>query len=245
MTSAWINPAGGLRYHARALFGARLWAPFQHALNAWLSSRELSAERVLLVGPSAAHCISDGFLSRFSQVTALEPDPVAGFLLLRRLRRLGIQARVDRSDQLLRPLLDGTNGLAESLRSDPELAVVFCNVLGQTRFLVEDEEHSRFKAAFRARIIPQLERRAWLSFHDRLSGALAPEFSQPFAAPARLTDAEVLRELYRADSARASADLLDHGSDDFFPSERPHTYFSWQIDRERYHLIEAVASTGG
>jgi hypothetical protein len=244
MTSAWINPAGGLRYHARALFGARLWAPFRHALNGWLSSRELSAERVLLVGPSAAHCLSDQFLSRFSQVSALEPDPLAGFLLLRRLRRLGARGRVERSDQLLRPLLDGTNGLAESLRSDPELAVVFCNVLGQTRFLLEDDEHARFKMAFRAKIVPLLERRTWLSFHDRLSGTLAPEFAQPFTAPARLTDAEVLRELYRAGSAPGSAELLDHGSDDFFPSARPHTYFNWQIDRERYHLIEALASAG-
>jgi hypothetical protein len=242
MTPAWINPAGGLRYHARALFGARLWAPFRHALNSWLSSRELRAERVLLVGPSAAHCLSDAFLSQFSQISALEPDPVAGFLLARRLRRLGAQARVERSDQLLRPLLDGTSGLAESLRSDPELAVVFCNVLGQTRFLMQDEEHARFKAAFRARIVPLLEQRAWLSFHDRLSGTLAPEFAQPMTLPARLTDAEVLSELYRADSALGSAELLDHGSDDFFPSDRPHTYFSWQIDREHHHLIEALAS---
>ncbi len=241
MSSAWVNPAGGLRYHTRALLGARSWAPFRRTLDAWLGSFQPGAARVLLVGPSAAHCISDAFLSRFIDVTALEPDPLAGFLLTRRLRRLGVQARVERRDQLIRPLLDGTSGLAELLRSDARLPVVFCNVLGQTRFLLQDGEFFRFKAQFREQIVPLLESRAWLSFHDRLSGVLAPAFSAPFLAACRLSDAEVLSELYRAQSLTLSAELFDHQSDGFFPEQQPHAYFTWQIDRERFHLIEAVS----
>jgi hypothetical protein len=242
MSSAWVNPAGGLRYHTRALLGARLWTPFRHALEAWLASFQPGAERVLLVGPSAAHCISDAFLSRFADITALEPDPFAGFLLRRRLARLGVRARVERRDRLIRPLLDGTSGLADLLRSDLRLPVVFCNVLGQTRFLLPDSEFSHFKTQFRAEIVPLLGSRAWLSFHDRLSGMLAPVFGAPFFAAARLSDAEVLSELYRAHALTLSAELFDHQSDGFFPEQQPHAYFTWQIDRQRYHLIEAVSA---
>lgn len=244
-SSAWLNPAGGLRYHARALLGARSWAPYRAALDVWFSSFEPGSQHAVLVGPSAAHCISDTFLRRFTDITVLEPDPIAGFLLMRRLQKLGLsQLRVERRDQLIRPLLDGTPGLAEWLMAEPSTCVVFCNVLGQTRFLMTDDEFLRFKIAFRERLLPVLERRAWLSFHDRLSGALAPKFEAPLTVRARLTDAEVLRDLYRAEPGGPARELLDHGSDGFFPAHLPHSYFVWQIDRASWHLIEGVASSG-
>jgi hypothetical protein len=233
-----------LRYHARALFGSELWAPYRASLHAWLSRFEQRGRRVVLVGPSAAHCISDAFLSQFSEITALEPDPLAGFLLARRFRRLGLpEPHIERKDQLVRPLLENTPGLAERLSAQPDTCVVFCNLLGQARFLMTDDEFLRFKAAFRTRIVPVLAERAWLSFHDRFSGALAPVFDAPFTAPARLSDAEELRQLYRAEGV-GSRELLDHESDGFFPEQLPHAYLSWRIDRQRSHLIEGVASAG-
>jgi hypothetical protein len=240
---AWLNPAGGLRYHTRALFGGQLWAPYRSALAAWLARFEPNAERAILVGPSAAHCIPDAFLRRFTELTLLEPDPIAGWLLTRRLRRLGLPApRVERKDQLIRPLLDGTTGLAELLQASAGSCVIFCNVLGQTRFLLQDVEFLAFKAAFREHVLPALEQRAWLSFHDRLSGTLAARFAAPFTAPARLSDAAVLRDLYRAESRAGAGELLDHESDGFFPNHLAHVYFHWQIDGERCHLIEGVSS---
>ena len=245
-SSAWFNPAGGLRYHARALLGARLWAPFRAALSPWLASFEPSSARAVLVGPSAAYCFSDAFLCRFSELTLLEPDPLAGYLLARRLRRLGRpEPRIERRDELIAPLLEGTSGLAERLRADPRACLVFGNVLGQTRFLLGEADFLRFKAAFRERISPLLAGRAWLSFHDRVSSSLAPSFEPPWSSPARLTDEELLRLLYRADARPDRAELLDHASDGFFPSELAHHYFSWQIERQRHHLIEGVSSSSG
>src|SRR5882724_7283351 len=250
--SAWLNPAGGLRYHARALFGVRLWAPYRAALGRWLTDFDPGTEQAVLVGPSGAHCMPDAFLRRFTDITVLDPDPLAGFLLTRRLRKLGVrELRVDREDQLIRPLLDGTTGLAELLEARPKCCVVFCNVLGQTRFLLSAEDFTRFKVGFRARFLPLLEGRAWLSFHDRLSGALPARFAQPLVLPARLSDEEVLARLYSADNAglgigaaksKASTELLDHQSDGFFPPQLPHAYLAWQIDAQRCHLIEGVAS---
>ena len=241
MAPAWLNPAGGLRYHVRAWVGGGRWAPFRSALAAWLAEFEPHTSRAVLVGPSAGYTFPDAFLSRFSAITVLEPDPIAGFLLERRLRRLGVaEVRLERKDQLIEPLLRDRAGLVELLRQDPEACLVFGNVLGQARFLVNDADFEHFKAAFRERLGPLLEQRAWLSFHDRLSGALAPACRPPHRATSRLADAAVLRELYSQPPSGQSVELIDHQSHGFFPGDLPHTYFDWAIDRERHHLIEAV-----
>jgi hypothetical protein len=243
---AWLNPAGGLRYHVRALASGRRWAPFRASLAEWLGGFEPGVPRAVLVGPSAGYTLPDAFLRRFTAITVLEPDPIAGFLLTRRLRRLGVaELRLEQKDQLILPLLTGRPGLVETLRSDPRVCLIFGNLLGQTRFLLPEPEFERFKAAFRERIWPLLKGRSWLAFHDRLSGDLAPSFKTPFLANARLDDAAVLRELYPPGHPGAPVELFDHRSDGFFPSQLPHHYFTWQIDRRRYHLIEGVASSSG
>jgi len=243
MPLAWLNPAGGLRYHVRALLAGRDWQPFRVALATWLAALEAPVARAVWVGPSAGYTFPDGFLSRFSAITVLEPDPIAVHLISRRLRRLGVSTRVVRSDQLIAPLLGGGEGLAELLRADPGACLIFGNVLGQTRFLVEDPDLERLKRAFRERIVPLLAGRAWLSIHDRLSGSFAPSFQQPYIAPARLDDPAVLRELYPSTPTGARVELFDHQSDGFFPSQLAHTYFHWQIDAARHHLIEGVMSS--
>ena len=246
MSPAWLNPAGGLRYHVRALLAGRDWQPFRAALVDWLSAFRTSAAHAVLVGPSAGYTLPDSLLSQFSRVTVLEPDPIAGFLLSRRLRRLGVaEQRIERRDQLLAPLLDGRAGLPQLLREDRSACLIFGNVLGQTRFLLQDPEFERMKRAFREHIQPLLVGRAWLSVHDRLSGKLAPNFAQPYRAAARLDDQAVLRELYPSAPGPAPAELFDHESDGFFPSSLPHAYFHWSLDRARHHLIEGVMSVPG
>src|SRR6478609_1446206 len=242
MRRAWLNPAGGLRYHVRALLAGRDWQPFREALQAWLAEFNAPTERAVLVGPSAGHTLPDGFLRRFSTITVLEPDPLAGLILGRRLRKLGVHAQVERSDLLIGPLLEGGRGLADLLREDPTACLVFCNVLGQTRFLVEDPNFEHFKRAFRERIAPLLASRPWLSFHDRLSGPLAPNFAQPYRTRTRLDDASVLEKLY-SPAPTAKVELFDHESDGFFDPALEHRYFHWRIDRSRYHLIEGVSSS--
>ena len=245
MPRAWLNPAGGLRYHVRALRAGRLWQPFREALGRWLPVFDAPGVRAVLVGPSAGYTFPDAFLSQFSALTVLEPDPIAGVLLGRRLRRLGVAFRLVQADQLVAPLLHGGEGFVELLRADPTACLIFGNVLGQTRFLLSDPEFERFKSAFREQVVPLLARRAWLGFHDRLSGNFAPVFAQPYTASSRLHDQAVLRELYSSVEGTATLELFDHQSDGFFPSRIPHSYFHWQIDRTRHHLIEGVISDPG
>lgn len=240
MPFAWLNPAGGLRYHLRALLSGNAWQPFRLQLGAWLEGFTPSSERALLVGPSAGYTFSDEFLRRFRELTVLEPDPIAARLLAQRVRRLGLPApMIVHRDALIAPLLAGQGGLPDLLDEDPARCLVFGNVLGQTRFLTSDDEFERFKAAFRERVTPRLEGRAWLSFHDRLSGRVAPELPEPLEAAKRLSDTEVT-ELYSRAGGRI--ELFDHLSDGFFPPELPHRYFGWSIDSTHHHLIEGVMS---
>jgi len=240
MSRAWLNPAGGLRYHLRALGAGRYWQPFRAALASWLSRFDGPTAHALLVGPSAGYTFPDAFLSRFSAITVLEPDPIAARLISRRLRRLGVVSKVERADRLLAPLLDGGDGLVDLLHAHPSACLIFGNVLGQTRFLLQDPEFERMKSAFRQRIVPLLTQRAWLSFHDRLSGTWAPSFQQPYTASSRLDDSAVLRTLYPNSPKDSDVELFDHQSDGFFPAQLAHTYFHWQIARTRHHLIEGV-----
>ncbi|MET0791071.1 MAG: hypothetical protein ABW061_06075 [Polyangiaceae bacterium] len=243
MPVSWLNPAGGLRYHVRAWTSGDRWSGFRDALASWLAEFEPRSSRAVLVGPSAGYTFPDAFLKRFSSIRVLEPDPIAGFLLTRRLRRLGIsELSLDSRDLLLSPLLEGKTGLAELLDADPGCALIFGNLLGQTSFLLGDEGFERFKSGFRERIWPRLEGRAWLSFHDRLSGNLAPSIEGRYRASQRLDDASVLSQLYPKNPGGAAVELFDHRSDGFFPDALPCSYFSWPIDRTRHHLIEAVAS---
>lgn len=242
MPRAWLNPAGGLRYHVRALRAGRHWQPFRAALERWLPRFDAPGVRALLVGPSAGYTFPDAFLSQFAGLTVLEPDPIAGALLRRRLRRLGVAFQLESADCLIGPLLDGGPGLAELLRADPGACLIFGNVLGQTRFLVPEPNFERFKRAFRERIGQLLVGRAWLAFHDRLSGEWAPQFEQPYTVPSRLSDDAVLRELYPRRPTDGQVELFDHQSDGFFPEDLPHSYFHWPIDRARHHLIEGVMS---
>lgn len=238
MPLAWLNPAGGLRYHLRALRAGNAWQPFQRQLGAWLERFTPSSERALLVGPSAGYTISDAFLRRFRELTVLEPDPIAARLLSRRVRRLGLpEPEIVRRDALIAPLLAGQGGLPDLLDADPTRCLVFGNVLGQARFLMGEDELEPFKAAFRARIVPRLSGRAWLSFHDRLSGRVAPRLARPYELPARASEAALI-ELYPPSAE--PIELFDHLSDGFFPAELPHCYFAWSIDSTHHHLIEGV-----
>src|SRR5262249_55604381 len=133
--------------------------------------------------------------------------------------------------------------LAAFLSERPGAAVLFSNVLGQLPLLLSDErEQERFGEFWKMRlaVLTGDGARAWASFHDRFSGALEPRFTQALGAASRPGDAELV-ELCFAQGGRG--ELVDHDTDGFFPPEKPHAYFSWELTAGRWHLIEATRST--
>jgi hypothetical protein len=236
------STAGGLYYHLRARRRAReQWRPFRDALDGWLAADFHPTDSLVLVGPSAGYCLTDAFFARFRSIRVLEPDPLARFMLWRRLRALGVpRVALDGADFLVRPLIESKRGLDELLFSEPRASVLFANVLGQVSVLVDDSEYATWHAAFRARMPSALRGRQWASFHDRLWSRVPPSIGSILRAPARLSD-DGVRALYAPVSG--TVELFEHPTEGLFPEEVPHAYLHWANGPGTHYLIEAVCGS--
>jgi len=238
------NPAGGLRYHMRAMrYAARLWEPFRWPLGEWLLGWQTREPTLLLVGPSAGYNLQPFLLERFQRVVVLEPDPLARWLLRRRLGRVPLDPRPALEWIAEDQLVFHPERFASLLERLGPSAILFCNVIGQLRHLlgVEDGEAPSL-AAVRAAVRAATVGRSWASFHDRVSGALAPSLEEPIASEQRWSDQELVDHAYYGGSDAIGGELFDHATQGFFPAQLPHLYLRWQLIPGSFHLIEAVAS---
>jgi hypothetical protein len=231
MLGALFNPAGGLRYHWRAVRHSRRWASFTVPLAQWLDAWQPESDQLLLVGPSAGWCLSDELFARFRRIDVLEPDPFAWLILSRRLHALGLRARWHEVDYLTADPVR-VEQLAPNF---PDSAILFCNVLGQVKFLHPELEDAQRASAWKDALVQSLDGREWATFHDRLSGSIAPRIMDHAAVSAAgLTDLQLAATFYEG-----GGQLISHGTEGLFP-ELTRRYFGWQIAPEQYHLIEAV-----
>ncbi|HLV64515.1 MAG TPA: hypothetical protein VKY73_01830 [Polyangiaceae bacterium] len=241
---AFLNPAGGVRYHLRAFrYGAKLWQPFRWALGEWLLGWEPPERTLVLLGPSGGYCLQPFLFERFERVVCLEPDPVARFVFQRRLSRAPLERRPVLELVAEDHLLEDPERLLRLLERLGESAVLFSNVLGQLRVLLGvTEREAPELVRVHAAVARAIEGRSWVSFHDRLSGELRLDFAQPLVADGRLSDAEVLEHLYAqpGETDPAPLGLTDHLTAGLFPSELPHAYFAWELEPGLFHAIEAV-----
>lgn len=243
-----MNPAGGLRYHLRALrYQHKLWQPFRWNIGEWLLGWQPPEETLVLVGPSAGYCLQPFIFERFRRVVCLEPDPIACYLFKRRLRLAHLEPAPALEFITEDHLVEYPERLWHLLETTADCAILFSNVLGQLRALlgVDDNQGDAF-ARIRQAVTASTAQRSWASFHDRVSGYLRPVHEHPVTTQTRLSDAELLDELYDAPAAAAhrsprQRELVDHLTEGLFPTQLPHSYFTWEIEPRRYHLIEAVA----
>jgi hypothetical protein len=236
LESAW-NPAGGVRYHLRARrYRPQLWAAFRTDLDAWFESWRPAAKRLAIVGPSGGYCLPLGLVTRFDELVCFEPDPIARFVLARRLRALPGERKVTwiTNDAWVEPVLRGDGPRSGWLR--PDTALLFSNFVGQLMFLVNDPVWHRYQSAWRERVWPILETMPWASFHDRLSGPIAPAIASIDPRGARLSDSQLLKWY----GAHDTGELLDHASAELLPKGERYGYFHWPLTPDQHHLIEAV-----
>jgi hypothetical protein len=243
LRAAW-NPAGGLRYHVRAWRRRNsAWLAFRTGLSEWLATWEPKASTLAIVGPSGGYCLPMAPLERFERLIIFEPDPIARWILGRRLvRELTRRPSVTwiTSDVWVGPLLTGGGCPEALLRRDT--AILFSNFVGQLPYLVEAEHWNSWRDAWQRSVWPLLARTPWASFHDRVSGTVAPRLPM-LASATRLTDDEVTG-LYEPDAAGPPLELLDHCSAELLPEGTAYLYFNWPLTADTYHLIEAVIGGG-
>jgi len=234
------NPAGGVRYHLRARrYRPQLWAAFRAGLDAWFERWQPDAKRLAIVGPSGGYCLPLSVVSRFDEVVCFEPDPIARFVLSRRLRALPGDRKITwiTHDVWVEPVLRGDGPRSGWLR--PDTALFFSNFVGQLMFLVADPVWPEYQRAWRERVWPLLETMPWASFHDRLSGPIAPTIESHKLDGTRLSDSKLLKWY----GSHEAGELLDHASGDLLPTGASYGYFHWPLTPDQHHLIEAVVST--
>lgn len=212
-----LDPSGGLVYHLRALRHRRRWAAFHATVAGWLNGWQPASRHLVIVGPSAGYALPPGFLARFDSVVALEPDPLARWLL----RRRPDAARV-RFDTL--DCLSAADSLGHLAARFPDAAVLFSNVLGQIDAHLDD---------WSALITRHLAGQPWASYHDVMSTHSAPSPT----APASLLADDALTPLLGRFWPASPLEIVDHGT--FRLGGRgPFGYALWPITTGRWHLVE-------
>jgi hypothetical protein len=243
--SGFINPAGGLRYHLRAArYSRALWQPFRWSLGQWLLTWNPPEKTLVVVGPSAGYNLQPFLFERFERLVCLEPDPLARALFARRLAKAPLEARPKLEFISEDHLLTQPERLLDLLAKLEPAALLFSNVLGQLRALLEVSA-SDDPALCRVRKVVHkaLVGRSWASFHDRVSGFARPSFEGVQSVSSRLGDDELIASAYEGADPGAGLgknELLDHLTEGFFPATLRHAYFVWELGPGLFHLIEGV-----
>lgn len=217
-----FDPSGGLTYQLRAFrYRRSLWAAFHATVAGWLGDWQPNARTLVIIGPNAGHALPAGFLERFEQVIALEPDPIARHLLARRpdARRL----RFDHLDCLATP-----DGLAWLAARFSDAAFLFSNVLGQVAAPAD---------SWSALLARHLQERNWASYHDVLSTTRAPDHHAPVRDAASVSLEALIAHFW----TQGEITVTDHDTL-HLGGGSPCGYAVWPITPARWQLVEWVVN---
>lgn len=225
-----FSPAGGLAYHLIARRRARtLWLTFRAQVRTWLATwfSSLHARELIVFGPSAGWTLPLDEFARFTQVVFVEPDPVARFLLRRRLPASVKSTFIARADLL--PWTSKRAGtFAEFLGAHPSAAVLFTNVLGQMALVSPRARTAGSEATLlRDEFLAALREREWASYHDLYSGP-----SEGAQARASRNPLEVFA---------AGTTVIDHDTTWLAGGRTPQVAL-WPLTEDSIHIIDFVSS---
>lgn len=221
-----FNPSGGVGYQFRALLNKKHWRPFRHFVSQWLMdwARDFSPQnlnQLVLVGPNAGHTLPASFISLFTRVIVVEPDPVAYVLFESRFLLRSHWIRHDYFS--IKAKKPNPNELKNLFALYPHATFLFCNVLGQLPVLLRDKKLDSHLSVDRKvdveaymRDLSEVLRAAFqthkvASYHDRYSRNL-----------------------------RKSNEIVDHLTGDLFSFVSDKKETPWRISSQEEHQIEFV-----
>ena len=225
-----INPAGGIRYHLRALKGRSAWRQFRRDLEAVMDKWDAKSDRLVIIGSSGGYSLCGKTLRRFKSITIVEPDPIARLIF--RIRFPFVKLSCDSNDYLC-----SKAALANIIVRYPDEAFLFSNVLGQ-RSLLYPEEGEKGHLSWLKSFSKILDGRSWMSYHDKVS-ADAPFISiSPYPASQELSPDELMDIFFGPDE---SISYSDHCTAPWF-EKASRTYLSWDLGPHQKHVIECLVS---
>jgi hypothetical protein len=261
MTRALFGRSGGLGYHfAASILSKRLWLPFRERVTREISERverlagsqDLSGWHLYWVGPSGGYCIRSSLLARFGAVTAIDPDPLAGWLLR---RKAFSEFRFERQDFFLELERDGWSLESWLKRHRDERQPIrrplflFSNVLGQLEFVYSPERLATVEQGLESAL--RQTSSAWLSFHDRASVEWkAPRSDRRIfheASEERWSIEDLAQRFYAALPSQGKKEQVrevgEHSIGAWIGLARPpYVYLSWRLTPAEVQLIELCGS---
>lgn len=158
-----LTPSGGLLYHAKALRYHRIWQETRAQVAKNLSDWIRADRELVLIGPSAGYLLDPFVLQRAPKIYAYDIDPLALWLLRRKLHVTTFTRSVFTEGSKL-----SLSPFEKLLIEHPKSDLVFCNILGQLPVMHAPPAGGGWPA-FWAQLLKLLQQRRWLSFHDHLS----------------------------------------------------------------------------
>lgn len=225
------NPIGGLWWHARAWRSQDAWQNVMRSMHdEWLSSSP-SAERLVLIGPSAGWMLSTDWLTRFKELETWDSDPWAGRLFDWRhgqaLRQAGIGVR--------HCVGDPWSHEADWFRIERRSLYWFDHVLGQLH-VAQPQEQARQQLD---RLKARLGRVVWGSVHARYSGPLRGDGPEP--DPWRSKSGVDVKDPQAHEWLQAwgaQGEWLDHLTPKVFRRHSPVLNLAWPYKPEYGHWLE-------
>ena len=175
MSVSFLSQAGGVKYHLRAALNRKRWRPFCQFVDSWLQdwlsdSKIQNRQTLVLIGPSAGYSLPVWLSSRFINIVAVEPDPLAFALLQLKLQKPLKWVRDDYFG-LANRSPDPTR-LKKLFADHPDAVFLFCNVLGQLPVLLREKKGCDVEKYMQnlAEVLAELSKSHMIaSYHDRYS----------------------------------------------------------------------------
>jgi len=242
--SGLFNVAGGLPYHALARrYRHLLWQDYAKQVEQSLLLWAPAGDELVVVGPSGGWLLPQSLLQRYVRVTAIEPDPLARWLLRRRFP--GLAWSFDVHDYFTPygdcPWREGLHRLAAQYPHQP---IYFAEFLGQFMGLYPNAvarevgdavvEAPAF-AAWKHEFWQVFCHRPVFSSHDRLV-ARQPPHTFCLQLPTEYSAAELAAQLWHPDAA-----VADPQSGGLFPG-LPRRVAVWQRRPGYWHAMELVSN---
>jgi len=241
-----FNPAGGLKYHLRALrYRHHDWWQFRVAIGEWTAQWVPKSSALALVGPSAGYCIPGSLLSRFETVLAFEPDPIARFLF----KKNHPTARIEWADDpnFLRVVQTEKGDRVRVLRRFglPEnTPFVFPNFLGQVEALPRTGDDDL------KRIADVVAPGPFLTFHNRLSASWSVKSVDRMEQVGRISGAVLAQHFLSEALPKKDSAIEERTLDPFFQrlselgcdlSQKKWNYWLWPLHPgERVQIVEGI-----
>ena len=227
----WINPTGGLWWHAQAVRSQSTWKATTTQTQEWMLTHSPHGVRLVIVGASAGWMLSHQWLTRFQEIHTWDIDPLSkrlfGWLHGSALQRKGIS--------WVHHCQDAWQGSQAWEMAGPDTLYWFDNILGQLPLIfLLSEVHDRI-----AKLHHVLARCHWGSVHDRYSGPISSRQPIPEAwlsqSGTLINDPRAQAWLHRWGG---KGEWSDHLTSNVFRPDTPVMNVAWAFKPDMGHWLE-------